>query len=808
MKKKILSIMLVTVMVAAMIPFGAIFASADAPTYAADTVALVNGTEVKADGLQAAIDAAPIGGTIDIVKDFAITQLSFAKAADGYQKEWKINGNGKTITSTSTATKIGSDTTYLMTFKEVTVEIDSLKLVTPANGVQVNSFANVTLKNCEIYTGGTKAGLSIEAATRPDAEITGGTTALNVNSYYAKLTVDGGTYKAYGPGGYVANVKGTANFLAGNFVGEDTSFVVRATNDNKTDMAQVQTVMNIYSGLYIKPVINRNTTKPVNNKNEVPVSDGGVLRADKGAIANIYGGQFANLSDIVKKNGEYVEGSQKRDYLLLTGESSNGGFIHIFGGDFYSFMTANVNTGASQLIGSFAGHDATVGSKAHSQLNFFIYGGNFYSSVPTREYNVKAIADKTADNLNRVSVDMYTATTAENQTVTVYGQEYTGVTKWALTYAQPTEAPADATVKVTTADNKVYYLKDTSVTGTYDKAPTYTAPAFTQAINAVAQNGSTIELLSDITIAQAEILNRDLTVTIDGKSKTLTLTGAKGLIATSGDITIKDLKIVASASTYAVGAGYSAANTLKLKLTLQNCDLTSSAAETVITVIGIYQGTIKAEGLKVAGVAAENVDIKVCAHIWEDTTEVTPATHAGPGVMGIKCSKCNETSTREIPQQSHEYTTIAPFDDTQHKLVCSCSNDVFELERHDHADTWTSTGDAKHAKACECGHTIEADHVWNDGEVTTEPTVEAEGVKTFTCADCGATKTEAIAKLDPPAADAPATDDAPAADAPATDAPAADADDKGCGSAIGIGAVAVLAVAGLACGVVSKKRED
>ena len=796
MKKKILSIMLVTVMVAAMIPFGAIFASADAPTYAADTVAVVNGTEVKADGLQAAIDAAPIGGTIDIVKDFTIATISFAKAADGYQKEWKINGNGKTITSTSTATKIGSDTTYLMTFKEVTVEIDSLKIVTPANGVQLNAYASVTLKNCEIYTGGTKAGLSIAAATRPDADITNGTTALHVNSYYAKLTVNGGTYKAYGPGGYVANVKGTANFLAGNFVGEDTSFVVRVSNDNLSDMSKIQSVMNIYSGLYIKPVINRNTTKGGNNT----VSDGGVLRADKGAIANIYGGQFANLSDVVKIGGTQV--GQTRDYLLLAGESSNGGFVHIFGGDFYSFMTANINGAYSQLIGSFAGHNATVGSKAHSQLNFFIYGGNFYSSVPTREYNVKAIADKTTDSLNRVSADMYTATTTENQTVTVYGQEYTGVTKWALTYAQPTEAPAGATVKVTTADNKVYYLKDTSVTGTYSSAPTYTAPAFTQAINAVAQNGSTIELLSDITIAQAEILNRDLTVTIDGKSKTLTLTGAKGLVATSGDITIKDLKIVASASTYAVGAGFSAANTLKLKLTLKNCDLTSSAAETVITVINLYEGTIKAENLKVAGVAAANVDINVCAHVWEDTTEVTPASHAGPGVMGTKCSKCNETGTREIPQQSHEYTTLAPFDDEQHKLVCSCSNDVFELERHDHADTWTSTGDAKHAKACACGHTIEADHGWDDGVVTTEPTVEAEGVKTFTCADCGATKTEAVAKLDPPAADAPATD------APATDAPAADAGDKGCGSAIGIGAVAVLAVAGLACGVVSKKRED
>ncbi|MBR3423297.1 MAG: S-layer homology domain-containing protein, partial [Clostridia bacterium] len=39
-------------------------------------------------------------------------------------------------------------------------------------------------------------------------------------------------------------------------------------------------------------------------------------------------------------------------------------------------------------------------------------------------------------------------------------------------------------------------------------------------------------------------------------------------------------------------------------------------------------------------------------------------------------------------------------------------------------------------------------HVWDGGVITTEPTYEAEGVKTFTCSVCEATKTEAIPKLD------------------------------------------------------------
>lgn len=37
-----------------------------------------------------------------------------------------------------------------------------------------------------------------------------------------------------------------------------------------------------------------------------------------------------------------------------------------------------------------------------------------------------------------------------------------------------------------------------------------------------------------------------------------------------------------------------------------------------------------------------------------------------------------------------------------------------------------------------------AEHTWNEGEITTKATQEAEGVKTFTCTVCAQTKTEAV----------------------------------------------------------------
>ena len=42
---------------------------------------------------------------------------------------------------------------------------------------------------------------------------------------------------------------------------------------------------------------------------------------------------------------------------------------------------------------------------------------------------------------------------------------------------------------------------------------------------------------------------------------------------------------------------------------------------------------------------------------------------------------------------------------------------------------------------------VKTEHSWDSGKITTEPTAQAEGVKTYTCTICHATKTEAVAKL-------------------------------------------------------------
>lgn len=63
--------------------------------------------------------------------------------------------------------------------------------------------------------------------------------------------------------------------------------------------------------------------------------------------------------------------------------------------------------------------------------------------------------------------------------------------------------------------------------------------------------------------------------------------------------------------------------------------------------------------------------------------------------------------------------------------------------------SWTDLDNDRHQRTCGlCGATEKESHNWNSGEVTTQPACNAEGVRTYTCADCGTTKTESVAMVE------------------------------------------------------------
>lgn len=107
-------------------------------------------------------------------------------------------------------------------------------------------------------------------------------------------------------------------------------------------------------------------------------------------------------------------------------------------------------------------------------------------------------------------------------------------------------------------------------------------------------------------------------------------------------------------------------------------------------------------------------------------------------------------------------------------------------------------------------------HKFNDGTITTEPTYDSEGVKTYTC-ECGETKTETVAKLEKTpetTVETTTTTAATTTDVTAANGTTTTSNDgvnvsvEGCSSSITFGAgLAILAV-GAAAITLCKKKED
>ena len=88
--------------------------------------------------------------------------------------------------------------------------------------------------------------------------------------------------------------------------------------------------------------------------------------------------------------------------------------------------------------------------------------------------------------------------------------------------------------------------------------------------------------------------------------------------------------------------------------------------------------------------------------------------------------------------------------------LAACGEKKDEVDHVYDEKKWAKDED-NHWHECACGaKSAEAKHAWDEGKVTTEPTNKQEGVKTFTCKDCAATKTEELPKVEAPKETTPA----------------------------------------------------
>jgi hypothetical protein len=135
-------------------------------------------------------------------------------------------------------------------------------------------------------------------------------------------------------------------------------------------------------------------------------------------------------------------------------------------------------------------------------------------------------------------------------------------------------------------------------------------------------------------------------------------------------------------------------------------------------------------------------------HTWEEIAVVKAATCTEKGSHVVKCALCGAIEEQETAPIAHTLTKIEAAAATCAKVgnkeyyKCSVCEKLF-------SDAEGKT----EVKLADVTIAIDPEaHEWDEGKITTEPTTDKAGVKTYTCKhDAKHTKTEEVAKLTPAA---------------------------------------------------------
>jgi len=98
-------------------------------------------------------------------------------------------------------------------------------------------------------------------------------------------------------------------------------------------------------------------------------------------------------------------------------------------------------------------------------------------------------------------------------------------------------------------------------------------------------------------------------------------------------------------------------------------------------------------------------------HHFDDGVVTTHPTHSKTGILTYTCIECGFTKTESLPtSEDHYYADWENLDETSHKGVCECGEEIFE------------------------------NHCWDEGNVISKAYCGNEGKVVYTCTKCGATK--------------------------------------------------------------------
>jgi len=134
-------------------------------------------------------------------------------------------------------------------------------------------------------------------------------------------------------------------------------------------------------------------------------------------------------------------------------------------------------------------------------------------------------------------------------------------------------------------------------------------------------------------------------------------------------------------------------------------------------------------------------------HEWNEGEVTEEPTCTESGVKIYTCIDCRTTKEEDVEVLGHDWSDWEYTDTDVHTRYCKRGCGIDEESEGHSWSNWSSADESEHTRSCSiCNGTHTLSHKWNEGEITAEPTHTTSGERTYTCLDCGSTKTEQIAK--------------------------------------------------------------
>ena len=492
----------------------------------------------------------------------------------------------------------------------------------------------------------------------------------------------------------------------------------------------------VYSGVY---AMSSTYTTAINF-----IGDTGMFKVESGSFTKDYDEKTDRL--VFTINGEAALNTLS---LKLAGMSVNSAsyVLPITNNITINIQSGNVtiNQDAALLAGVQVNIDEDAGLTVANGKNIYFYDSDEWSSdnFVWGSCKFKSVAYAPGKAYNRSNNDLVDAKMDVNGSVTAIGAIYTTKGGADICSSNGTGKYIQQGTPGTETETYQYNASNSEVTISITPAKLHNADG-TYAETATASAGDIINYVNGVWGGEE---SAELTVTfeangsaeypVEGTMAPQTVTAKTDTVLTTNTFTREGYNFL-NWNTAADGTGESYADGATVNLTEDttlyaqwedNHSLTKviNKKDAACTEEGYTGDTVCAVcGKEIA--KGETIPAKGHTEVIDEAVEATCTT---PGqTEGKHCSVCNEilVAQTEIAATGHTEKTVAgkPATCTEAGLTDGISCSV-------------------------CGAVIKAQkeipakgHSWNEGEITTAPTCENAGVKTYTCTVCNETKTEAL----------------------------------------------------------------